>query len=67
MRTYLRVTFSYKYHGVPIPEEVLEDGEERNLLRCILDPVEHGVEHVQVTRQVNIVGACINIFCLFDG
>jgi len=40
------------------PEEVLEDGEEGNFLRCILDPVEHGVEHVQVTRQVNIMGAC---------
>jgi len=36
-------------------QEVLEDGEEGNLLRCILDPVVDGVEDVQVRREVDIV------------
>ena len=36
-------------------KEVLEDGEERDLLRCVLDPVVDGVEDVQVGREVDIV------------
>ena len=36
-------------------KEVLEDGEERDLLRCVLDPVVDGVEDVQVRGEINIV------------
>jgi len=36
-------------------EEVLEDGEEGDLLRCVLHPVVHGVEDVQVRGEVDIV------------
>ena len=36
-------------------QEVLEDGEEGNLLWCVLDPVVDRVEHVQVRGQVDIV------------
>ena len=36
-------------------KEVLEDGEERDLLRCVLDPVVDGVENVQVRGEINIV------------
>ena len=37
------------------PEEVLQDGEEGDLLGSVLHPVEHGVEHVQVRREVHIM------------
>ena len=36
-------------------KEVLEDGEERDLLRCVLDPVVDGVEYVQVRGEIDIV------------
>ena len=34
---------------------MLEDGEEGDLLRCVLHPVVHGVEDVQVRGEVDIV------------
>ena len=37
------------------PEEVLQDGEEGDLLGRVLDPVVDGVEHVQVRGEVHIV------------
>ena len=36
-------------------EEVLEDGEEGDLLRCVLHPVVDGVEDIQVRGKINIV------------
>ena len=38
------------------PEQVLQDGEEGDLLRRVLHPVVHGVEDVQVAGEVDIVG-----------
>ena len=38
------------------PEHVLKDGEEGNLLGRVLNPVVHGVEHVEGTREVDVVG-----------
>ena len=44
---------------------MLEDGEEGNLLRCVLDPVVDRVEHVQVRRQVDIVRPrCLGLVAL---
>ena len=37
------------------PQQVLEDGEEGDLLGRVLHPVVHGVEHVQVRGQVHVV------------
>ena len=36
-------------------EEVLEDGEERDLLGSVLDPVVDGVENIQVGGEIDIV------------
>ena len=36
-------------------QEVLEDGEEGDLLRCVLHPVVDGVEDIQVRGEINIV------------
>ena len=36
-------------------QEVLEDGEEGDLLRCVLHPVVDGVEDIQVGGEINIV------------
>ena len=36
-------------------KEVLEDGEERDLLRCVLDPVVDGVEDIEVRGEIHIV------------
>lgn len=36
-------------------KEVLEDGEERDLLRCVLDPVVDGIENIQVGGEIHIV------------
>ena len=41
------------------PEQVLEDGEEGDLLRRVLHPVVHGVEHVQVGGQVHVMGGAL--------
>ena len=41
------------------PQQVLEDGEEWYLLRRVLDPVVHGVEHVQVGGQVHVMGGAL--------
>lgn len=37
------------------PEQVLQDGQEGDLLRRVLHPHVHCGEHVQVARQVDIV------------
>ena len=41
------------------PEQVLEDGEKGDLLRRVLHPVVHGVEHVEVGGEVHIVGCAL--------
>ena len=38
------------------PEQVLEDAQERDLLRGVDDLLQDGVEHVQVGAEVNPVG-----------
>ena len=38
---------------------MLEDGEKGDLLRRVLHPVVHGVEHVEVGGEVHIVGCAL--------
>jgi len=38
------------------PEQVLENGKERDFLRSVLHPVVDGVKDVKVGREVNVVG-----------
>ena len=44
------------------PEQMLQDGQEGNLLGRVLHPVVHGVKHIEVTRQVHIMRpSCLSL------
>lgn len=40
------------------PEQMLQDRQEGDLLRCVLHPHVHRGEHVQVARQVHVMRTC---------